>query len=68
VRIGGETGKVSYIYTNGYTLVKFPNKVIQGGIFNNDSTFGNENIKHRCSESCEHAGCTLEQAQRCQGK
>ena len=41
----GKEGIVGYIYTNGYTLVLFPDKEIKGGIFDNDCTYGNRWIK-----------------------
>jgi len=44
VRVNGKQGIVRYVYTNGYTLVAFTGEAIEGGIFNNDSTFGNEKI------------------------
>ena len=44
VMVGNKQGVVRYVYTNGYTLVDF-GETIKGGIFNNDSTFGNEEIK-----------------------
>ena len=45
VTVSGRAGMVRYVYTNGYTLVQFPGIKIVGGIFNNDSTYGNEHIK-----------------------
>ena len=44
VSISGKTGIVRYIYTNGFTLVAFPGEQVTGGIFNNNSTFGNDQI------------------------
>lgn len=44
VRVDNRQGIVRYIYTNGYTLVEFGNTPIKGGIFDNNSTFGNELI------------------------
>ena len=44
VTVDGRTGTVRYIYTNGYSLIQFPEEPITGGIFNNDGTFGNEHI------------------------
>ncbi len=44
VTVKGKRGLVRYIYTNGFTLVQFPDDEIKGGIFNNDGTFSNELI------------------------
>jgi hypothetical protein len=44
VKVGNKLGTVRYVYTNGYTLVQFPNRPIHGGALNNDSTYGNEMI------------------------
>ena len=52
----GKEGTVLYVYTNGYTLVAFPDVPISGGIFNNDSTFRSDQIRRvldicsRCDE------------------
>lgn len=46
VTVADKVGTVRYIYTNGYTLVQFPDQPIAGGIFNNDGTFGNEHISY----------------------
>jgi len=44
VKVDGKQGRVRYVYTNGYTLVQVEGTEITGGIFNNDSTYGNEHI------------------------
>ena len=44
VTVDGKVGIVKYVYTNGFTLVAFPGEEIKGGIFNNNSTFGNDEI------------------------
>ena len=44
VKVNGKQGTVRYVYTNGYTAIQFPGILISGGIFNNNSTFGNESI------------------------
>lgn len=44
VKASGKQGIVRYIYTNGFTLIEFPNTPVEGGIFNNNSTFSNEQI------------------------
>ncbi len=44
ITVKGRQGVVRYIYTNGYTLIHFQDEAIIGGIFNNNSTFGNEHI------------------------
>ena len=47
ILVNGKQGKVGYVYTNGYTLVRFPDVAIKGGLFNNNSTFGNTHIRHK---------------------
>lgn len=44
VRVEGRQARVRYVYTNGFTLVEFEGMPIEGGIFNNNSTFSNEAI------------------------
>ena len=46
VEVEGKQGVVRYVYTNGFTLVQFPSEPISGGLFNNNSTFSNELVKH----------------------
>ncbi len=46
VKVAGKQGRVRYVYTNGYTLVEFKGMPIEGGILNNNSTFGNEQVYH----------------------
>jgi len=45
VKASGKVGIARYIYTNGFTLVEFPDTLIKGGLFNNDSTFHNSEIE-----------------------
>lgn len=45
VRVPGKQGMVRYVYTNGFTLVQFPGIPTEGGIFNNSSTFSNEQVR-----------------------
>ena len=44
VKVEGKQALVRYVYTNGFTLVQFPDKPITGGIFNNDGTVSNEMV------------------------
>ena len=44
VKVGDRQGIVKYIYTNGFTLIRFPDTPIKGGIFSNDSSFRNAEI------------------------
>jgi len=48
VSVNGKLGEVIYVYTNGYTCVRFPGQVIVGGVLNNNSTYGNENVQEVC--------------------
>lgn len=51
VEVNGRRGTVLYVYTNGYTLIKLPGVPIKGGVFDNDSTFGNELIHRELIEA-----------------
>ena len=44
VEVEGKRGVVRYVYTNGFTLVEIEDQPIEGGIFNNTSTFSNDKI------------------------
>ena len=45
VEVDGKVGTVTYVYYNGFVLVEFPGETIEGGIFNNNSTYRVSQVK-----------------------